>query len=96
MRAGPAKGDRMKYLEAQRLAERQAREAEDEEPEAEAKMDTGAVANKAVTEGPANKGAEKWPFRMDPEQYIALNADSQTPAVQEKVALARRIVGAEA
>ena len=81
----------MKYLEAKRLAERQAREAEDE---TEAKQQP-APANKAVLDGPANKGAEEWPFRMDPEQYIALNEGSENPAVQEKVALARRIVEAE-
>jgi hypothetical protein len=66
----------MKYLEAKRLAERRAREAE-EEPEAEAKMDTREVANKAVLDGPANK--EEWPLRMSPAQYVALNADSENP-----------------
>ena len=84
----------MKYLEAKRLAERQAREAEEEELEAEAKMDTGAVANKAVLDGPANK--DEWTLKMSPAQYIALNADSENPNVQAKVALARRIVEAEA
>ena len=83
----------MKYLEAKRLAERQAREAE-EEQEPEAKMDTGEVANKAVLGGPANK--DEWTMRMSPAQYIALNADSENPDVQAKVALARRILEAEA
>ena len=80
----------MKYLEAKRLAERQAREVEEEEPEPEAKMETGAVANKAVLGGPANK--EEWPMKQSPAQYIALNADSENPDVQAKVALARRLV----
>ena len=79
----------MKYLEAKRLAERQAREAE-EEQEPEAKMYTGEVANKAVLGGPANK--EEWPMKQSPAQYIALNADSENPDVQAKVALARRLV----
>ena len=79
----------MKYLEAQRLAERQEREAEEER---EAKHDTRPVANKAVLEVASNKDAEEWPLAMSPERYISLNADSETPAVQERVALARRIV----
>ena len=82
----------MKYLEAQQLAERQAREAEENR---EAKQDTRPVANKAVLEVAENKDAEEWPLSMSPRQYIALNADSDTPAVQERVALARRIVGGE-
>jgi hypothetical protein len=83
----------MKYLEAKRLAERRAREA-DEEPEAEAKMDTREVANKAVLDGPASK--EEWPYKQSPAQYVALNADSENPDVQAKVRLARRILEAEA
>ena len=84
----------MKYLEAKRLAEQRAQEAE-EEQEPEAKMDTGKVANKAVLDGPANK-AEEWPLRMSPEQYVRMNADSDNPDVQAKVELARRILEAEA
>jgi hypothetical protein len=82
----------MKYLEAKRLAEQRAREAE-EEQEPEAKMDTREVANKAVLGGPANK--EEWPLRMSPAQYVALNADSENPETQRKVALARRILEVE-
>jgi hypothetical protein len=84
----------MKYLEAKRLAARLAREAQEkDEPEAEAKMDTRELSNKAVLEGPANK--DEWMMRMSPAQYIALNADSENPAVQAKVALARRILEAD-
>jgi hypothetical protein len=84
----------MKYLEAKRLAARLAREAqEQDEPEAEAKMDAREVSNKAVLDGPENK--DEWTLRMSPAQYIALNANSENPDVQAKVALARRIMEAE-
>ena len=84
----------MKYLEAKRLAERQAREADEDESETEAKMQATGPENKAVLEGPANK-AEEWPLAMPPAMYITLNAGSDNPVVQERVALARRIVEAE-
>lgn len=81
----------MKYLEAKRLAEQRAREARAEN---EPKMDAGPPQNKAIIEGPANKDAEEWTMRIPPEHYIAMNADSDNPDVQERVALARRIVSA--
>ena len=83
----------MRYLEAKRLAERRIREAE-EEQEPEAKMQATVPENKAVLDGPENK--DEWTMRMSPAQYIALNADSENPDVQAKVALARRILEAEA
>ena len=66
----------MKYLEAKRLAGQKAW--------------PGPPENKAIPGPDANK--EEWPMKQSPAQYIALNADSENPDVQAKVALARRLL----
>jgi hypothetical protein len=44
--------------------------------------------------GESREEAPEWPLKMAPDRYIALNADSENPDVQARVALARRIVEA--
>ena len=74
----------MKYLEAQRLKREQEREREAGEKQA-----AGPPENK-MRPPPANKA--EWTMAMSPARYIAMNEDSENPDVQERVALARRIV----
>lgn len=79
----------MKYLEARALARAKKAGAVEE------KMLKAVPENKALPEPvePPPAG-EPWPMAMPPAWYIALNAESDNPEVQAKVALARRILGA--
>lgn len=62
----------------------------------EAKMRRrGAPENKAMDAPAEDKQTEEWPLKMDPAAYVALNEGSANPEVQERVALARRILEAE-
>lgn len=73
----------MKFLEAKRLSNQKLKEPE-------AKMQNHVPENKALPSEQVEE--EEWPMKMRPERYIALNADSDNPDVQERVALARRLI----
>jgi hypothetical protein len=72
-------GDTMKWHEFVRQQKAMKDELED-------KSLTGPLDNKAEP--------EEWPLKMAPERYIALNANSDNPDVQARVALARRLIEA--